>query len=76
MRRSRPKEAEALRRDYDTRHQRVIKAFDLTRAEAARLHTMDVNDPLSGYVGNIVVHADLIVEDRTAVPDNIILGEE
>ena len=76
MSRHRPKEAETLKRAYDTRYQRVIRAFDLTREEAARLRTLDANDPLSGYAGNIVVHADLIVEDRSAVPDNIILGEE
>jgi hypothetical protein len=76
MRIRRPKEAEALQKVRDRNRQIVIQAFGLTPEERTRLDTVDVKDPLSGYAGNILVHADLIVEDRTVIPDNIILGEE
>ncbi len=56
--------------------QRVIDGYGLTSAEVARLSTMDPKDPLSAYAGNMLVHAALIVEDRTVIPENIILGEE
>ncbi len=76
MRPPRSKEAKALQRQYDTRRQTVIRTFDLDKQEVARLHTMDVHDPLSDYVGNMAVHAELIAADRHEVPSNIILGEE
>lgn len=46
--------------------QRVIREYGLSGEEVARASTMTPGDPVSNYMGNLEIQAQIIVDERDA----------